>query len=111
MNAAVDANWKTVCQREDLVVDGGVIALINQQAVALIFSKQQVYALAHRDPFSGALVLGHGLLSEQGGVLAVASPLYKQHFELSSGRCLEDDNVSVATWPARIEGADVQVFC
>jgi len=34
--------------------------------------------------------------------------LYKQHYELSSGQCLEDD-FSVANWPVKIQGDDVKM--
>jgi nitrite reductase (NADH) small subunit len=40
--------------------------------------------------------------------VVVASPIYKQHFDLASGECLEAPEHSVATWPARV--ADGQVW-
>ncbi len=32
------------------------------------------------------------------GVPVVASPLYKQHFRLEDGQCLEDDSVTLRIW-------------
>ena len=41
--------------------------------------------------------------------VVVASPIYKQHFDLASGECLEAPAQSVASYPARIDGAVVWV--
>jgi len=43
------------------------------------------------------------------GELVVASPVYKQHFSLSTGQCLEDPGVRVAVFPAHIDGDTVLV--
>ena len=39
----------------------------------------------------------------------VASPLYKQHFSLKTGRCLQEEQ-SIAVYDIRIENELVQVF-
>jgi nitrite reductase (NADH) small subunit len=39
----------------------------------------------------------------------IASPLYKQHFSLHDGRCLEDADVAVATYPVRVVDGVIQV--
>ena len=54
---------------------------------------QELYAIDHRDPFSGANVIARGIVGDLQGEPVVASPLYKQHFRLVDGRCLEDDSV------------------
>ena len=41
--------------------------------------------------------------------IVVASPLYKNHFDLHSGECLEAPAQSVASYPARIDGGQVWV--
>jgi nitrite reductase (NADH) small subunit len=40
--------------------------------------------------------------------VVVASPIYKQHFDLNTGECLEAPHNSVSSYPARI--ADGQVW-
>ena len=37
----------------------------------------------------------------------VASPLYKQHYDLQTGECLEDDSVTLKVWPVRVEQGDI----
>ena len=62
------------------------------------------------DPIGGANVLSRGMVGDINGELVVASPLYKQHFSLLSGRCLEDDSVQVSVYQARLEGDAVIVM-
>ena len=39
----------------------------------------------------------------------VASPIYKQSFDLRTGRCLDDPSVSVRTFPVRVSDGRVLV--
>ena len=43
-----------------------------------------------------------GIVGDIGGEIVVASPIYKQHFSLVTGRCLEEPELSVATYLARV---------
>lgn len=104
-------NWLDLCSRDDLTPGSGVAVKIGNQAVALYWpepDKEQLYALAHQDPFSGADVLAWGLLCEQDGEWSVAAPLYKQHFRLKDGACLEQPDVVLPTWPVRFNGNRVE---
>ena len=107
--------WLDVCNEDDLVIGAGVCALLEEdglcEQVALFRETRDgtVYAIANHDPISGANVLSRGIIGSLGERIVVASPLYKQHFCLESGQCLEDANVSVKAWPARIEGGKVQL--
>ena len=97
--------WIDVCHVDDLQPDSGVCALVNGKQVALFYLPrlQAVYALGNYDPFSQANVLSRGMVGDLGGQPMLASPMYKQHFHLQTGVCIEDANVSVPTYPARIE--------
>jgi nitrite reductase (NADH) small subunit len=68
-----------------------------------------LYALDNYDPIGKANVLSRGLVGDLRGTLVVASPLYKQHFSLASGRCLEQEEVAVATYPVRVNDGWVEV--
>ena len=61
-----------------------------------------VYALGNRCPFSGAHVMSRGIVGDAGGVPKVASPVYKQGFDLRTGVCLDDPEVSVPAYPVRV---------
>jgi len=99
-----------VCRLEDIVPDTGVCALVGDEQVAVFRIHQEVYAIGNRDPFSGANVLSRGIVGDLNGELVVASPVYKQHFSLLTGRCIEDASVSVPVYRVRVEGADIQIL-
>jgi nitrite reductase/ring-hydroxylating ferredoxin subunit len=41
----------------------------------------------------------------------IASPIYKQHFSLATGRCLEDKDQKLLVFPSKIENGRVWVGC
>ncbi|MDH4573957.1 nitrite reductase (NAD(P)H) small subunit family protein [Salinicola acroporae] len=67
----------------------------------------ELYAVDNHDPFSGANVIGRGIVGDLNGELVVASPIYKQHFRLRDGLCLEDPDQRLRCWPVAFEGDDV----
>lgn len=114
MNAAVEPGvleWVDVCGTEDLQPNSGVCALVAGHQVAIFYlpKEQAVYALGNYDPIGKANVLSRGVIGDVKGELVVASPLYKQHFSLLSGRCVEDASVTVRTYGVRIEGGRVKI--
>jgi nitrite reductase (NADH) small subunit len=54
-------------------------------------------------------VLSRGIVGDRRGRSTVASPIYKQVFELATGICLDDPTVSVPTYPVRLVGGVVEV--
>jgi nitrite reductase (NADH) large subunit len=90
------------CGLDDILDGAGVCALVDGEQVALLRVGEEVFALENRDPFSDANVIARGLVGDLQGQLVVASPVYKQHFNLRSGRCLEDESVSLRTWPCGV---------
>ena len=99
-----------VCRLDDIVPDTGVCALVGGEQVAVFRIQREVYAIGNRDPFSGANVLSRGIVGDLNGELVVASPVYKQHFSLLTGHCIEDPSVSVPVYRARVEGEDIQIL-
>ncbi len=107
-------NWRALCSRRDLVAHSGVVAWLDGQQVALFHLPQgetgeQVFAIANKDPKSGANVIGRGIVGQLKGELVVASPLYKQHFRLTDGCCVEYPEQQLKVWPARLNGDAVEI--
>ncbi len=99
-----------LCALEDIPPDSGVCALLEGIQVAVFRTRDgRVFALGNFDPFSRANVLSRGIVGDIKGELVVASPIYKQHFSLETGRCLEDASVSVPVYAAAIEDGFVVV--
>ena len=104
--------WQAVCREQDLVSNSGVVVWLDGDQVALFYLPGQatpVFAVDNHDPRSGANVIGRGLVGELKGELVVAAPLYKQHFCLRDGRCLEDPQQALQVWPVRISGEQVEL--
>jgi nitrite reductase (NADH) small subunit len=106
----IATRWLAVCDYDDLTPDRGVCALVEGEHVALFRTHDgRVYALGARDPFSGAYVLAHGIVGSRGDVPTVASPMYKQVFDLTTGRCLDDPSVTVPAYAVRVDGTRIEV--
>lgn len=103
--------WRRVCPLDRLTPDRGVAALVAGRQVALfrLSTTGEVAALDNRDPFSGAQVLSRGLVGDADGVPKVASPVYKQAFDLRTGRCLDDPEVAIAVHATRVVDGWVEV--
>jgi NAD(P)H-dependent nitrite reductase small subunit len=103
------SNWHFVCEFEDVFTDSGVAALIDNRQIAIFRVGDQVYALDNFDPNSEANVLARGLIGDINGEPVVASPVYKHHFSLITGRCIEDPEQSVLAYPARVSDGRIWV--
>lgn len=99
-----DGDWLAICSLSRLTPGRGVAALLpDGSQVALFLDREGTpYAIDNRDPFSGAAVLSRGLIGSSGGRPFVASPLLKERFDLETGRCLDDDEVSVTAYEVRL---------
>ncbi len=101
--------WQNVCPVDDLVDGTGVCALVAGRQIAVYMVDGQVYALDNFDPASRANVLSRGLTGDLQNERVVASPIYKHHYSLASGRCIEDPTFSVAAYATRIVDGFVQI--
>ena len=102
-----------ICSLDDLSENSGVCALLTingqEQQVAIYYlpkTEQKVFALGNWDPIGNANVMSRGIVGNIGDELVVASPLYKQHFSLINGQCLEED-ASVPVFKVEIDGPSV----
>lgn len=103
--------WFDICSIEAIAPNTGVCALVEGQQVAIfkVGNQDEVFAISNYDPFSKAFVLSRGIVGDRKGILKVASPIYKQNFNLLTGQCLDDETVSIPTYPVRVVEGRVQV--
>ena len=52
-------------------------------------------------------MLSRGMVGDINDRLVVASPLYKQHFDLQTGECLEDGEVRVPVYSVELSADKV----
>jgi nitrite reductase (NADH) small subunit len=102
--------WIDVCAFEDIVPDTGVCALVAGEQVAVVRTGfGSIYAIGNFDPFSKAYVLSRGIVGDAGGVPKIASPIYKQAFDLRTGACLDDPSVRVPVYRVRVRSGRIEV--
>lgn len=103
--------WIDICSLSKIAPNTGVCALVEGQQVAIfrVGNQDEVFALSNYDPFSKTFVLSRGIVGDRNGIPKVASPIYKQNFNLITGQCLDDETVSIATFAVRVVEERVQV--
>lgn len=105
-------HWIAVCSLDEIVPNTGICALINGEQIAVfhvIDGEHRVFAIDNYDPNAEAAVLSRGLIGNLGERIVVASPIYKHHFDLQTGECMEAPEHSVNVYPARIDDGKVWV--
>ncbi len=107
-SAAQGTVWVEVCRYDDLPPERGVAVLVGAEQVALFrLADGSLAAVSNLDPFSAAYVLARGIVGSRGATPTIASPMYKQVFDLRSGRCLDDADVVLRVYPARVHAGRV----
>lgn len=107
------SGWTRICRVDDLLVERGAAALVGDRQIALFRTYDgRLYATDQIDPFSGAAILSRGIVGDRGGVPTVASPMYKQVFDLRTGVCLDTQGkepLAVRVHPVAVTDGDVFV--
>lgn len=106
-----EKNWIQVCSEKDLLNDTGVCAKVNNQQIAIFKSGKlnELFAISNYDPIGEANVLSRGIIGSIGEQIVVASPLYKEHYNLHTGICVEKPEYAVQVYPVKIENGVVQI--
>jgi len=105
-------NWIAVCPLDEIVPNTGVCALIEGEQIAVFHvndDNTRVFAIGNYDRNAEAAVLSRGLIGSLGERIVVASPIYKHHFDLRTGECIEAPEHSVSAYAARVEDGKVWV--
>ena len=107
----LETSWLPICPLADILPGTGVAALVDGEQVAVLRTRDgaSLYALSNFDPFSKAFVIARGIIGDRGGVPKVASPIFKQNFDLETGRCLDDPSVQLTTYPVRERAGVVEI--
>lgn len=75
--------------------DGAQVAIVRTAAGKL-------YAVGHHDPFSNANVMARGIVGtvtlDGEARDVIQSPMYKEAFDLETGRCTSNADVCLGTW-------------
>lgn len=107
------AVWVRVCRISELERERGLAALIDGEQVALFRTHEdRVHAVQQRDPYSGAFVMSRGIVGTRGDAPTVASPMYKQVFDLRTGECLDSvgkDARQLLVYPVQVADGVISI--
>ena len=110
--------WTRICRVDRLIPERGIAALVGTHAVAVFLlddgpGNVRVHAVGHRDPVSNANVMARGIVGSVGAAESyrdtVASPMYKQVFDLATGECLTEPGTSLPVYPVRVVEGHVEI--
>jgi len=112
LGTAPGSHWVEVCPLDRITPGTGVAAMIEGEQIAIVVARdgKAVYALSNFDPFSKAFVIARGIVGDRDGVPKIASPIFKQNFDLESGQCLDDPEVRLPVFPTRVHDGRIQVL-
>ena len=103
-------SYHLICPYTRLPVERGLAALVDGEQIALFRTADgDLHAVGNLDPYSGAMVLSRGIVGSRGDRPTVASPVYKQVFDLRTGECLDDPAVRLPVYPVRVRDGLVEV--
>lgn len=107
----VQLRWVDVCDLEQIPVERGVAALVDGVQIAIFRTFDgALHAVGNHDPFSGANVIARGIVGSRGAAPTVTSPVFKQAFDLTTGRCFDDAGVALPVFDVRVNGGRVEVL-
>ncbi|GAC1500643.1 MAG: nitrite reductase small subunit NirD [Pseudarthrobacter sp.] len=102
--------WHRVCAVAELELAWGEAALVAGRQIALFRTGPgEVFAVAHRDPATGAHVMARGILGSRGTRPTIASPLHKEVYDLETGECFGTAAVRLETFRTRISEGIIEV--
>ncbi|HEX3613900.1 MAG TPA: nitrite reductase small subunit NirD [Sporichthyaceae bacterium] len=102
--------WVDVIAEAELETEVGVPALVGAHAVAVFRTHDgELFAVSNIDPRTGSSVIARGIVGSRGEIPTVASPLYKEVYDLRTGYCLDDQSKRLEPYEVRIVGGIVQV--
>lgn len=110
----IEKQWEDICNNEDVLPNIGVCALFEDQQVAIFkiiddSGNEQLFAINNYCPFSKSNTISRGLIGSLQGKTVIASPIYKQHYDLNTGECIEDNEVILNTYSVRLNGSTIQL--
>ncbi|KKW68371.1 nitrite reductase [Lampropedia cohaerens] len=104
------AGWQPICPLAEIWLNTGVCALVQGRQIAIFHLPDgRLFAIDNYDPKSCANVLSRGILGDIAGEPVVASPIYKQHYQLRTGTCMEDEAITLRTYTVEVRDGVVWI--
>ncbi|MRG58692.1 nitrite reductase small subunit NirD [Agromyces sp. CFH 90414] len=105
-----ETTWMRACATDDLEPYWGEVALLGDEQVAIVMiTPEEVYAVDHLDPHTGAPVMARGIVGSRRDRPTIASPLHKEVYDLGTGECYTDPSLVLRTFRTRIVGGFIEI--
>lgn len=97
--------WFKAAPVDEFPEDGGIAVKYGDEQIAVFrFAIDgKWYATQNLCPHRMEMALSRGLIGSEGDRPKVACPFHKKTFDLETGACLSGDNMSIETYPVKIE--------
>lgn len=107
-------NWQRICEESQLESNWGEAALFGTEQVAVVKAWDgTVYVTSNVDPRTQQGVMSRGIVGdhEVDGQRrpTIASPLYKEVYDLATGECYSSPNFRLAVYTSRVTDGVVEV--
>jgi len=107
---ATHSTWERACAVDELEPSWGEALMLKRRQIAIVMiSREEIYAVCHRDPATSAYVIARGIVGSKGERPTIASPLLKQVYDLGTGECFTDPSLSLRAYPTRVVDGYVEV--
>ncbi|MDO5645059.1 MAG: nitrite reductase small subunit NirD [Dermabacter sp.] len=102
-----DENWQIVCKVADLESEWGEAALFGTEQIAVFKAwDDAIYITSNIDPRTEQGVMSRGIVGdhEVDGERrpTIASPLYKESYDLATGHCYTTSNFRLPVYASRV---------
>lgn len=100
-------NWKPVCNISQLETEWGEAALFGTEQIAVFKAWDgQIYITSNIDPRTDQGIMSRGIVGDHEVDSkrrpTIASPLYKESYDLETGHCYTSDNFKLPVFKHRI---------
>lgn len=104
------AQWHRVCPVDELEVAWGEAAMIAGRQVALFrTAPTEIFAVDQQDPATLANVMARGIIGSRGSRPTIASPLHKEVYDLETGECFTNPELTLQAFATRLVDGFIEV--
>ena len=110
LSTEAGAGWVEVCALSQLEPLWAEAAIVDGEQLALVVMPSgTVYAVSNQDPATGSFVMCRGIVGSHGDRDTLTSPLHKQVYDLGTGECFSNPDLTLRTFDVRVDAGVVQV--
>ncbi|WP_342762820.1 nitrite reductase small subunit NirD [Dermabacter hominis] len=108
------SNWQSICKVTDIDPNLPEAALFGTEQVAVVRAwDERIYVVSNVDPRTQQGVMSRGIVGDrdvEGARRAtLASPIYKEVYDLETGKCYANDAYTLPVYASRVSDGVIEV--